>query len=154
MIKEQEINKNTLAYKEFEHIDYADCFVLNNIKYNNIDDFAKNYFLSQPLWLNIISQGVFSKKSIEDKINISNFGKDTSIGSWKIYNRDENEIVFGDDMGFMEYRFTMIYNKDENNVQVATVVQYKGSMGKYYFSIVKLLHKKFVMMSLENSYKK
>ena len=152
MIKEKEINKNTLAYKEFRHIDYADCFVLNNINFSTIDDFAKKYFLSQPLWLNIVSQGVFSKKSIEEKIKVSKFKKDTSVGSWKIYNRDENEIVFGDDMGFMEYRFSMIYDKTTKTIEVSTVVQYKGRMGKYYFALVKLLHKKFVIMSLENSY--
>ena len=60
----------------------------------------------------------------------NHFTVDEHIGNWKIYLRDDKEIVFGDDMGFMEYRFAM--RIDNDLLRVATVVQYKGKVGKYY----------------------
>jgi len=146
MIVEQNINTSILAYKEFEHIDYEDCFKITDTSFRGVDEFAKEYFLSQPMWLNIISQGMFSKKEIHK----NRFQKNTCIGSWKIFNRNKNEIVFGDNMGFMEYRFSMLFKEKTNKIEVSTVVQYKSIMGKYYFALVKLMHKKFIILSLEN----
>lgn len=150
MIVEKEINTSTLAYKEFQQIDYVDCFNITDIRFNGVDEFAKEYFLSQPLWLHIVSQGMFSKKSIKKKIEESKFQKNTCIGTWKIFNRNKNEIVFGDDMGFMEYRFSMLYNPKTNRIEVSTLVHYKSIMGKYYFALIKFMHKKFIIISLKN----
>jgi hypothetical protein len=139
---------STLAFKEFKQIDYQDSFEIIG-SFKSVDEFAKEYFLSQPLWLSVVSMNIFSKKSIKKAIDKSLFTQDSSIGSWKIYTRDEKEIVFGDDMGFMEYRFFMLW-VDETKVKVGTVVQFKGRFGKYYFAMVKLMHKKFIRMSLSS----
>jgi hypothetical protein len=37
---------------------------------------------------------------------------------------------------------------------VATVVQHKGKLGRYYFALVRLLHQKFVLLSLTYPLKK
>ncbi len=145
MIKEVTPTLDTLASKEFSHIDYHDSFEIKG-EFESVDAFATHYFLSQPSWLSIVSMNLFGKKNIQKAIENSAFKKDTSLGVWKIYTRDENEIVFGDDMGFMEYRFFMLWI-DETKMKVGTVVQYKGRFGKYYFALVKLMHKKFVRMS-------
>lgn len=150
MIVEKKINTCILAYKEFKQIDYVDCFKITGIGFNGIDEFAKEYFLSQPLWLNIASQGIFSKKNIKNKIIESKFQKNTCIGTWKIFNRNKNEIVFGDDMGFMEYRFSIVYKPKTNRIEVSTLVHYKSIMGKYYFALIKRMHKKFIIISLKN----
>ena len=147
MIKEITPTHDTLASQEFSHIDYHDSFEVKG-EFADIEAFASHYFLSQPSWLSLVSMNLFSTKSIQKAINQSAFKKESAIGSWKIYTRDDNEIVFGDDMGFMEYRFFMLW-VDETTVRVGTVVQYKGRFGKYYFALVKLMHKKFVRMSLE-----
>ena len=148
MIVEITPTLDTLASKEFSHIDYHDSFEVKG-RFESVDAFAEHYFLSQPSWLSLVSMNLFSQESIQKAIEKSAFQKGSAIGSWKIYTRDDNEIVFGDDMGFMEYRFLMLW-VDETTVRVGTVVQYKGRFGKYYFALVKLMHKKFVRMSLES----
>jgi len=137
-----------LVSSALAHIDYSDCFttVIDTKRFNTIDTFVKCYFETQPRWLAMISMNLFSKKSMKNALKDNHFTTDEYIGSWKIYMRDNNEIVFGDDMGFMEYRFSM--RIDDDTLYVATVVQYKGKMGKYYFTFVKLLHQKFVLLSL------
>ena len=79
-----------------------------------------------------------------------NFKKTLALVLGKIFNRNKNEIVFGDDMGFMEYRFSMLYNPNTNRVEVSTLVHYKSIMGKYYFALIKFMHKKFIIISLKN----
>lgn len=145
-------NPNSLIYNAFEDVYYRDAFKIDLIdkQYSDIKKFAKSYFLSQPFYLRGLSFNCFSKKNIQNDINKSNFQIATSIGSWKIYDRDTNEIVFGESMGFMDYRFSMNLNRKTNTIEVSTVVQINSFMGRYYFALVKLLHRKFVLMSLKN----
>ena len=117
-----------------------------------INDYAKNYFISQPTWLRLISFNTISKSKIKDEIRTSRFKVNSKIGSWKVFDKNDNEMVFGDSMGFMDYRFSMrLFKNNTDDIEVSTVVTYKSSMGKYYFSMVKLMHKKFVIRSLKNS---
>lgn len=71
--------------------------------------------------------------------------------SGTLFARSDNEIVFGEFMGFMDYRFSMRMDTDKSDkLEVSTVVKLNTKMGKYYFAVVKLIHKKFVNMSLHN----
>jgi len=142
---------NFLASSLLQPIDYSDCFELKS-NFTTIDDFAQNYFLAQPTWLRAISFGIFKRKTLNSLLAQTTFEKDDAIGQWKVYGRDEKEIVFGQNMGFMEYCFTF-YQEDNKTIKVATLVQYKGKMGKYYFEIASLLHKPFVHLSLKNTLK-
>ena len=150
-ITEIKYKGNTLVSTLLNPIDYTDCFELK-LQIDTIDNFTRDYFLAQPTWLRLISFGLLRKKVLIDLLDKTYFQKNDSIGQWKIYGRNEKEIVFGQDMGFMEYCFSF-YQKDEETLNVSTIVQYKGKMGKFYFAIVSLLHKPFVKLSLENTLK-
>ncbi|NQY94352.1 MAG: DUF2867 domain-containing protein [Campylobacteraceae bacterium] len=146
-------NKNSLVYNSFNKIDYRDAFKMKYAKgtFQNIDEYAKVYFLSQPTWLRLISMNTISKQKIVDSLNQSNFKIDSNIGSWKIFSRNDKEIVFGDSMGFLDYRFSMSLDKTKADViEVSTVIKLNGFMGKYYFAVVRLMHRKFVIISLKN----
>ena len=147
-IKEIIYKDDFLASELLKPIDYSDAFELSS-EFTTIDDFAKNYFLAQPSWLRAISFGVFREKTLKKILANCSFEKGDKIGQWGIYGRDENEIVFGQHMGFMEYCFTF-HQENKQRIKVATLVQYKGRMGKYYFAIASLLHKPFVQLSLKN----
>lgn len=156
MIKEIASNQTSLVYNAFDKIDYRDAFAISFEKetFNNIDEFALQYFKSQPNWLRLISMNTISKEKMNENLEQSNFKINTNIGSWKIYNRSENEIVFGESMGFMDYRFSMRLDKHTtDDIEVSTVVTLNSFMGKYYFALVKLMHKKFVKLSLANAAK-
>ena len=147
-INEIKYQKNILASNLLNPIDYSDCFELK-ANFTTIDNFAKDYFLAQPVWLRAISFGVFRKKTLETILNHTSFQTGESIGQWKFYGRDNKEIVFGQDMGFMEYCFSF-HLVDKETLKVSTIVQYKGKMGQYYFTVVSILHKSFVKISLRN----
>ncbi len=147
-ITEIDLQNDMLVASLLKPIDYSDCFITSiDIKrFKDIDTFVKNYFLSQPKWLKAVSFNMLTKKSLKANLEKNQFNPNDKVGSWRIYVRDKNEIVFGEYMGFMEYRFGM--RIDGNKLRVATVVQYKGLLGRYYFLVVRVLHKKFVLMSL------
>jgi len=147
-INEIKYQDNLLASNLLKVINYIDCFELKS-QFDTIDGFTKDYFLAQPAWLRLISFGVLQKKTLIDILKETSFQKNDSIGQWKVYGRNENEIVFGQNMGFMEYCFSF-KQEDKKTLRVTTLVEYKGKMGKYYFSIVSLLHKPFVKRSLKN----
>ena len=95
-----------------------------------------------------------SKEKMEENLRKSNLQINTNIGSWKIFNRNENEIIFGESMGFMDYRFSMRLDKNTtDDIEVSTVVTFKWKLGKYYFALVKLMHKRFVLLSLDKVFK-
>ncbi|MCF6244490.1 MAG: DUF2867 domain-containing protein [Sulfurovum sp.] len=147
-MKKIPLPSNMLVNTSLPQIDYSDCFMqhIDKEHFTSIDTFVKAYFESQPRWLVAISMNILSKSRMKKDLKDNHFSVNDNIGAWKIYIRDDKEIVFGDDMGFMEYRFSM--QLDDTLLRCATVVQYKGQLGKYYFSFVKLLHQKFVLLSL------
>ena len=152
-ILETKANQKSLVYNSFNKIDYRDAFKMKYVKdtFQNIDEYAKVYFLSQPTWLRLISMNTISKQKIVDSIKQSNFQIDSNIGSWKIFTRNDKEIVFGDSMGFLDYRFSMRLDKTQtDDIEVSTVIKLNGLMGKYYFAGVRLMHTKFVIISLQN----
>ncbi len=153
MIKEVKFDQSLMATTIFSQVDYRDCFEVKVDEVESVDAFVKSYFLAQPLWLRAVSFELFSKQTLVKQLEGNTFKKGESVGSWKVYGRDDEEIAMGQDMGFMEYVFTF-HLANPNLLKVATVVQYKGHFGKYYFSAVKFFHKPFVRLSLKNALKK
>jgi len=144
---------DSLVYESFDKIDYRDAFEItfSSDTFADISQFATAYFISQPAWLRLISMKNTNKEMLIKGINESGFKVGGKVGSWVIQDKCVNEIVFGESMGFMDYRFSMRLDKSESDcVQVSTVVKINSLMGKFYFMLVKLLHKKFVIKSLRN----
>jgi len=134
----------------FQKVDYQDCFEVHINGFKTVDSFVKKYFLAQPLWLRVVSFQLFSRDLLVQQLEENRFKKGDSIGAWRVYGRDDQEIAFGQDLGFMEYVFTF-HLVSPDLLKVATVVQYKGVWGKYYFNVVKFFHKPFVRLSLKNT---
>ena len=134
----------------FKSADYRDGFrVETGGRYATVADFATAYFLNQPRWLSLVSMNLASRQKLKAAIaNTDGYQIDTAIGSWKVYDRTEDEIVFGDNMGFMEYRFSFRLDA-AGFVEASTAVKYGwGGAGRFYFAIVKPMHKRFVPISL------
>ena len=86
-------------------------------------------------------------------MNGTRFEPGEAIGAWIIYHRNADEIVFGESLGFMTYRFSLSLKHDtqSDTVVVSTVAKLNDRFGKLYFSIVKLMHKRFVKLTLTNA---
>ena len=152
-IKEVAFDPELMVTTVFQKVDYRDCFEVQIDGFKTVDEFVKNYFLAQPFWLRVVSFQLLSRENLLKQLEKNRFQKGSIVGAWRVYGRDEQEIAFGQDMGFMEYVFTF-HLASPSLLKVATVVQYKGALGKYYFNVVKFFHKPFVRLSLKNTLRK
>lgn len=153
-IRESYANPDTLTSGSLERIDYSDAFFLATSPKNvsDVDTFCQRYFESQPVWLRLASMNTMSKKTLMHIIRTNGFVKGGQIGSWKIIDRNDREIVFGESFPLLTYRFGMRLER-ENEIYVSTVIKLRGRIGRIYFSCVKLVHKKFVRMTLKHTVK-
>jgi hypothetical protein len=70
------------------------------------------------------------------------------VGSWEVVERSDDEIVFGDSLGFMQYRFSF-RRIDDEHIEAATAVRYRWRRtGRFYFALVRPFHRRFVAHAL------
>lgn len=136
----------------FDRIDYRDHFQVTSGSehFDTIDEFARTFFLNQPSWLTRVSAGI-GKQQVRPLVKNATFSPGSSVGSWQIYERTENSITFGENMGIMAYRviFTWI---DDNTINAQTeVAQASRWIGPFYWGIASRLHMRFLPMMLRNA---
>ena len=155
IIREIEPPAGMLVQAALPDADYCDAHEARTTprRFDSITAFSRAFFLAQPAWLRTISMGVPSRSKMEQILATTKFAPGEKIGSWEIFDRDENEIVFGESLGFMSYRYSMClkHESDADLVTAATVVRLNSGFGKAYFSIALLLHKRFLRLILKNA---
>ncbi|MBN4047426.1 DUF2867 domain-containing protein [Acidimicrobiaceae bacterium AH-315-P05] len=138
----------------YDSPDYLDRFVKDVAPgtFDSVDDVATAWFTEQPTWLRIVSTNTLTRRALQDAIATGGYRIGTSVGAWEIIDRDDDEIVFGDDMGFMQYRFSLRLSASAAQIEAATAVKYLWPRaGRYYFAIVRPIHTRFVKVMLRKS---
>ena len=130
--------------------DYRDAYLVESNHGVRIEDFATGFFQSQPRWLAKVSMNLGDAISRTDAIADGTYAQGSSVGSWKVHGRSPNEIMFGEHMGFMEYRFSILQRPD-GNIEAATSVKYLKRFGHIYFGVVKPFHIGFIKVALRNA---
>lgn len=141
---------DTLVDASFEQPDYRDAYVIDEARVDDIATFATQFFLSQPAWLAKASMNTPHRQQRLDAIADATYAVGTSVGTWKVHGRSSTEIVFGEHMGFMEYRFSFVRRPD-GRVEASTSVHHLRRFGWIYFAIVKPFHKGFVRVALRHA---
>lgn len=142
---------DTLVAAMYDEPDYRDAFLIPG-NWHNVEEFTTAFFTGQPRLLARLSMNS-SPAVIRAAVGDQSYAEGSSVGSWRVHGRSDREIVFGDDMGFMEYRFSFRLRDDEQ-IEASTAVKYKSArMGPIYFSIVKPFHRRFVAIALRNAAK-
>ena len=142
----------TKPIPSFDRIDYRDHFQVTSESehFDDINEFARTFFLNQPSWLTRVSAGI-GKKRVRSTVDGATFPTGSSVGSWQVYGRSENSITFGEDMGIMAYRviYTWI---DDNTIDAQTeVMQQSRWLGRLYWALASRMHLRFLPMMLRNA---
>lgn len=146
-VLESEADRASLVGSTFDRPDYEDrfCIDVRPGQYRVVDEVATDWFDKQPALLRLLSTNSISRKGVEAATRDGGYAVGSAVGSWKVYQRDDNEIVFGDNMGFMEYRFSLRLADPPVAVEGATAVKFLWRRsGKFYFAIVRPLHRRFI----------
>ncbi len=145
-----EPTRGTLIAAAYPTADYRDAFLVESGHTGQIEDFVTRFFLQQPRWIARVSMNLSDETSRLEAIGPGEYPQGSSVGSWKVHGRSKNEIMFGEHMGFMEYRFSVLQRPD-GRIEAATAVKYVKRFGHIYFAIVKPFHRAFIKIALRNA---
>ncbi len=153
-VTECQPDDNSIVGSIHPNADYLDRFQISCKpgQYTSVDEVASDWFVKQPAWIRLLSTNTVTKKGVTQAIENGGYSEGSSVGSWKVIDRDDQEIVFGDSMGFMEYRFSLRLQDNNQLVEGATSVQYLWRRaGKFYFALVKPMHRLFIQYLLKKT---
>ncbi|MDR1893391.1 MAG: DUF2867 domain-containing protein [Spirochaetales bacterium] len=80
--------------------------------------------------------------------------RNEQVGGFKVFDRNEDEVILGMDDRHLNFRVSLLKEKDNNNsnvniLSITTVVAYNNILGWLYFLIVKPFHKIVVPIELK-----
>ena len=153
------IPENSIISKDFKETHYCDSFLIMKQTNDNLDKITTDIFKT-PKWADILMsirntivkivglKGGGYKKDI----NISDY---YPIGSKAVYftviDRNENEIVMAENDKHLNFRVSVMINRQGNEVAIylTTIVKFNNAVGRLYFLPVKPFHR-IICISLLN----
>lgn len=138
--------------------DYVDSYsVTLNAKDLTIEQVGKSFFTSDPAWVTWLIAlrnrvvPLFGLKTsgagyAEREAIIHNFKceVDESVVLFKVFDKNEREIILGEDDKHLDFRVSLFLDKQNNALTVSTVVKIHNWLGRLYFLPVKPFHKMIV----------
>lgn len=141
-----------IAGSSDESWDYRDRFSVDTLpgQYTSVDHVAIDWFTNQPTWIRLLSTNTLSKAGVDEAVAAGGFGMGSAVGTWVVTRRNDHEIVFGQRLGFMEYWFSFLLPTDApDTVEASTSVKFLWRRtGRFYFALVRPMHKRFVRLLL------
>lgn len=166
-ISKTKIPKNSLLNSNNMTYDYIDSYQGQFIdKFQNIGttEVGKLFFSSGPKWIDklfifrnkvVRLFGLKTSRNVNDKQKIlENFKgeKGEQIGLFKVFDKTEDEIIFGEDDKHLNFRVSLFIdkqNKYEYKLVISTTVKYINWFGRLYFLPVRPFHKIIVPTMLK-----
>ena len=163
---------NSLLKSNYKKHHYIDCFQGSFIDKENAftpAEVSHAFFLSLPNWAQILLSlrnkivSAFGLKvagdanKIEERSNL-NYKKGDQLGSLKVFDVNSNELVFGMDDKHLDFRGSLLLEQTKVNnqkkVTICTVVLYNNWFGRFYFFLIKPMHKVIMKVMLKGAIKK
>lgn len=168
-IQKKDLPKNSLLDPEKIKYDYIDCYqgIVKDSKDNiTVTDVGKSFFLSSPKWVDqlfaarntIVS--IFGLKTAgspdEREALLKSFKceKGEQLGLFKVFDKNENEVILGEDDKHLNFRISLYLEKEGNqpdtkNLKISTTVQFNNWFGLLYFLPVRAFHQLIVPTMLK-----
>ncbi len=171
-VKSISIPRESIVHIYPLNVNYEDVFSANfdNRRNVSVDYFAKNIFASMPEWSLYLFklrnflvkfvglQGGNILDSIEEAKK-SDCGKGSLIGIFKVYERNDSEIMFVEKDSHLDFSGSLLLkNKDnsenkksaeDSELIFITRVQYNRKLGNFYFFFVKPFHRLIIKSLLK-----
>ncbi|WP_244941033.1 DUF2867 domain-containing protein [Legionella sainthelensi] len=158
VIKKIPVLNNDLICNALPRIDYSDAFLVEYIDSSNIaiETVAELFFNSSPVWarkLLIIRNalvgwmGLKTRLIAKDKERVSNLVIGQKIGLFRLFNRTESALLFGENDKHLDVR--MILKKADQAITITTLIQFNNIWGKCYFKIVRIFHQQIMKSQLK-----
>jgi|SRR5690554_4983252 len=164
ILKTEFPKKSILNYniKKYHYVDSFQGTLTDKEDRFNWIDIGKAFFLSGSKWVGALfalrNKIVFifglktpgSKWEIQSQRDNFRFEQGQRIGLFKVLERTENEVIFGEDDKHLNFRISLLVEQQKNSSQLknltfSSLVEYNNWFGRLYFLIVKPFHKLIVV---------
>lgn len=155
----KEIPDSSLIKIGFDNIDYWDSYKTERIVSGTIENITTDMF-ELPNWANILlsirnrAVKIFglktdSTKSVNDPVN---FVVGSKAGFFNVIDRNENEIVLGENDKHLNFRVSVLIKKQDaiSVIYLITIVKFNNIWGWIYFLPVKPFHQLIIKTMLKN----
>ncbi|GAA4276170.1 DUF2867 domain-containing protein [Aquimarina mytili] len=145
--------------------DYTDsyCGNLNAGHIITSDEVGKAFFSSSPKWIGILLMlrnklvSIFGLKTGDSSKKIHNyrFEKGDRIGLFKVFDKNIDELLLGEDDKHLDFRVSLLLEPQSQHKRliISTTVIFNNWFGKLYFLPVKQFHKLIVRNMLKQTLK-
>ena len=141
------IPKNSVIARGFDKIDYYDTYRVVKATNDTAEKIA-NELLKLPGWVKWLMNirdavvwifGLKTSKEIQE-------GQTTNF---PVIERNENEIVMGEKDKHLDFRASVLVDRENSFIYLTTIVRFNNIFGKLYFLPVKPFHKIIVQSFLK-----
>jgi len=162
-IKKVVLPGHSILYKTT--YDYTDSYSgsLKDIKTITPETLGQAFFSSSPKWVGSLFQlrnkivslfGLKTGGSVQE-IDHNSFDIGNHIGLFKVIDKNNNELVLGEDDKHLDFRVSLLLDSKTQNKKliITTTVAFNNWFGKLYFFPVKPFHKFIVKSMLKKTIK-
>ncbi len=151
-LKEVPVPADSLAARVFRHPDYADGYLMRlpDAAPHDVESITRAFCSVQVWWVyallwlrNRIVSVIRLKAEGEGPRRPMTLEPGTQAGIFRVFERNANEILMGENDRHLDYRVSVIVQSRPNAhyVMVATVVHHHNWLGRLYFIPVRPLHR-------------
>lgn len=161
---------NSNLSKTLTNINFADnyeCVIYDKNNAITIEQIGKYFFMSGPKWIdalfnmrNKLAKNIGLKipagtKPTNDAINNFKFQIGDQYGLFKVFDKNEHEIILGEDDKHLNFRVSLFLETIDNTtfqkkLSITTAVMIHNKFGQFYLSAIKPFHKIIVTSMLNN----
>lgn len=141
-VERVEVPAGTLVSKSFPRVDYADAFRTALEGEVSVDEVVAASFRAMPGWIRAlmaVRDGAVSLVGLKTdgaRANVPDtFARGDVIGLFRVLERDEREIVLGEDDRHLDFRASFLLTPagEGTALTVSTVVRFHNALGRAYF---------------------
>jgi hypothetical protein len=141
------IPKNSVIASGFDKIDYCDTYRIVKTTNETAEEIAAK-MVKMPKWVNWLMSirdsvvGIFGLKTSKEILE----GQTTNF---PVIEQHENEIVMGENDRHLDFRASVLVDRENSFIYLTTIVHFNNFFGWLYFLPVKPFHKIIVKSSLK-----
>ena len=142
------IPENSVITNGFGKIDYCDIYHIFKRTNNTAEEITTRLF-KLPKWANWLMSirdaivRIFRLKTSKEIL------RDFPTQNFPVISQHENEIVSGANDNHLDYRLSILIDREKSSISFTTIVHFNNFFGRLYFLPVKLFHKIIVKTILK-----
>ena len=140
--------ENSMISANFETVDYCDSYRIRKTTGENVEEITNKLF-EAPKWPKWVQGLMKTRDFLVRPLGLKTAKETQSDKIFPVIARTENEMIMGIDDRHLNFRVSVLIDREKSYIHITTLVQYRNRLGKAYFLLVKPFHKMIVRSLLK-----